>query len=215
MHSNDTYKLTVMIHKDQETFLISVMNCRNSVTYVQRQMNILLRQLKHFAKIYIDDIIVRFRSLAKHIDYLRQLFILFVRKNIELNLIKIFLDYSKVILLEQRVNVFDLSTTKERLKTLTSLHISDTLTKFETYFELTDYIRQYIHFYAIKSRSLQNLKTALLKAKSANNSNVKRKVYIFKMKLMLTYTKEKSFKTLQRAIAKATMLVHFDFERIL
>ena len=215
MHSNDTYKLTVMTHRNQETFLVSIMSCRNSVAYVQRQMNILLRQLRHFAKTYIDDIVVRFRSFAKHIDHLRQLFTLFVKKNIGLNPIKVFLDYSEITLLEQRVNVFGLSTTKERLKTLTSLHISDTLAKLETYLGLTDYIRQYIHFYAIKSRSLQNLKTALLKAGSANNPDVKRKVYISKTKLMLTHTEEESFKTLQKAIAEATMLVHFDPERVL
>ena len=190
------------------------MNCRNSVTYVQQKMNIPLRQLQ-FAKTYIDDIIVWSKFLTNHINYLRQLFCLLVKKNISLNLIKVFLKYSKITFLEQRVNVLKLTITKERLKTLTSLTISYTFAKLEVYLKLIDYIRQYIHFYAVIFRSLQNLKTTLFKAKIANSADIKRKAYISKTKLILTIKKENSFKTLQKAINKTEILIHFNFERIL
>ena len=70
MHSNDIYKLTIVIYKDQEIFLVSIMKCRNSMIYVQRQMNILLQQFK-FVKIYINDIVVRLEFLAEYVDHLR------------------------------------------------------------------------------------------------------------------------------------------------
>ena len=79
MYSENTYKLTIKIHRDQKTFLLSIMSYKNSVIYVQRKMNILLRQLK-FAKVYIDDIIVRSIFLTDYINHLRQLFYLFVKK---------------------------------------------------------------------------------------------------------------------------------------
>ena len=174
MHSSDIYKLTVMTHRKQKIFLISIMSCRNSVVYVQRQMNVLLRRLQEFVKIYIDEIVVKFKSLHERIYHLRQLFNLFVNKNINLNSIKIFLDYFEITLLNQRINAFDLSTTKNRFKILISLTMSKTFAKLETYFELIDYIKQYIHFYALISRFFQNLKTSLLKNEFRNDAKKKR-----------------------------------------
>ena len=214
MHFDDTYKLTMMTHRGQKIFLISVMSCRNSIAYVQRQMNTLLRQFQSFAKIYIDDIVIRSKSLNEHIFHLRQVFFLFVKKNIDLNSIKVFLSYSKVTLLRQRINALDLSIIENRIKALTSLKMSETLAQLETYLKLIDYIRQYIHHYAIISRSLQDLKTVLLKSESVN-VDVRRKTYISKTKLLLTIKEQNSFDLLQKIISNAAMLIHFDLDRVL
>ena len=213
MHSSDIYKLTVVTHRGQKIFLISVMNCRNSVVYVQRQMNVLLRRLQKFVKTYINDIVIKFKSLREHIYHLRQLFNLFVNKNINLNFIKIFLDYLEITLLNQRVNALDLSTTKSKLKALTSLTMSETFAKLETYLELIDYIRQYIHFYASISRSFQNLKTSLLKDEFRNDA--KRKTYTSKIKLLLTLKEEEFFQTLQKTLSNASILIYFNSKRVL
>ena len=213
MHSSDIYKLTVVTHREQKIFLISVISCRNSVAYVQRQINALLRRLQKFVKAYINDIVVRSKSLREHIYHLRQLFNLFVNKNINLNFIKIFLDYFEITLLNQRMNAFDLSTTKSKLKILTSLTMSETFAKLKTYFELIDYIRQYIHFYASISRSFQNLKTSLLKDESRNDA--KKKTYTSKMKLLFTLKEEESFQTLQKTFSNAFILIHFNLKRVL
>ena len=213
MHSNDTYKLTVVTHWKQEIFLISVMNCRNSVVYVQRQMNIFLRQFQAFVKIYIDDIVVKSKFLSEHLHHLHQLFNFFVKRNINLNLIKIFLNYFEVTLLKQRVNAFDLSIIENKFKALTSLIISKTFVKLKTYFELIDYIKHYIHFYVSISRSFQDFKTSLLKMKFRND--VKRKTYTSKTKLLLTSKKKKSFKALQKALSNVFILIHFNFKKVL
>ena len=193
---------------------MSVMSCRNSVAYVQRQMNTLLRQFRDFAKVYIDDIVVRSKSLTEHISHLRQSFRLFVRKNIDLNLVKIFLSYSKVTLLEQRVNAFDLLIIENRIKTLTSLKMFDTFVKLETYLDLIEYIRQYIHFYVFISRPLQDLKTVLLKSRSVS-VDVRKKTYTSKTKLLLTIKEKNFFDLLQKTISNAAMLIHFDLDRVL
>lgn len=212
MHPDDTYKLTVVTHRGQETFLVPVMGCRNSVAYVQRQMDTLLRRLE-FARAYIDDIVVRSKSLQEHLSHLRQLFNLFVNKNIGLNPVKVFLGYPEVTLLGQRVNALGLATTEQRLKALTSLKIPDTLAKLETYLGLTGYIRQYIHFYASISRPLQDLKTSLLK--NGPRDGAKRKTYTSKMKLLLTRKEEASFEALQKALGETSILIHFNPKRVL
>lgn len=39
VHSEDTFKLTIVTHRGQETSLVSVMGCRNLIAYVQRRMD--------------------------------------------------------------------------------------------------------------------------------------------------------------------------------
>lgn len=39
VHDSDTFKLTIVTHRGQETFLVPVMGCRNSIAYVQRRMD--------------------------------------------------------------------------------------------------------------------------------------------------------------------------------
>ena len=99
------------------------------------------------------------------------------------------------------------------MKAILSLKISKTLAKFKIYLKLTDYITQYIYYYVSLFRSLQNLKTILLKTKFIND--IQRKIYTSKMRLTLTFKKEKSFEALQKAIGKSFILIHFDFNRIL
>jgi hypothetical protein len=93
VHSDDAYKQTVITHREQKTFLISIMSNRNFVTYVQRQMNILLNDLRKFVRIYIDDIICRSKIFQKHLNHLRILFRIFLRKSIIINSLKTFLEY--------------------------------------------------------------------------------------------------------------------------
>jgi hypothetical protein len=95
VHSNDVYKQTVMTHRKQKIFLVFIMKNRNSIAYVQRQMNILLNDLKKFVKMYIDDIICKSRLTAglnfEHVEQFDSIQIsnrtwLFVRR-VESNLI--------------------------------------------------------------------------------------------------------------------------------
>lgn len=153
------------------------------------------------------------KSLSEHIFYLRQIFHLLVKKNINLNSIKIFLHYFEITLLKQRINAFELSIIEKKLKAFMFLTPSNIFAKLKIYLELTNYITQYIHFYVSIFRSFQNLKTILLKLKFKNDA--KRKSYTSKAKLLLTSQKEVSFLALQKAINKTAILIHFDFDRVL
>ena len=46
------------------------MNFRNNFAYVQRQIDIVLRQYHVFARVYIDDIVVFNKILKKHLKHL-------------------------------------------------------------------------------------------------------------------------------------------------
>jgi hypothetical protein len=181
MHSNDTYKQTIITYQKQKTILIFIMNNRNFVTYVQRQMNILLNDLSKFVKIYIDDIICRFKTFEKYLKHLRILFLIFLRKDITINSLKTFLDYQSVILLRQWVNVFELIIVEEKLKAITLFKFSENLIALKRYLDLIDYLRDKIYFFVDVFKFLQKLKFKLLKNFFKEN---RRKRFINKIKII-------------------------------
>ena len=205
-HSNDAYKQTIVTFRDQEIFLVSIMSNRNSVLYVQRQMNQILRHVRHFAKTFINDIVIKSRSFSDHIIHFRSIFKIFSRLNISIKLIKVFLSYSNVVLLKQRVDELKLSTTKKKLKVIVSLKFSNILKNLKHYLKLTKYIRNHIYYYFAIVKSLQNLKTILLKTTSVDS---KRRQFINKVKISSTQKELLFFEILQNVLSKSTMLFHF------
>jgi hypothetical protein len=63
----DRHKLTVVSHRGQEQFNVAVIGFKNSVSYVQRQINRILRPVRHFARAYIDDVVVFSKTLEEHL----------------------------------------------------------------------------------------------------------------------------------------------------
>ena len=115
MHSSNKHKLIVIIHREQKTFNVIVMKYRNFSFYVQRQINRILRSYR-FAKTYMNDIVIFFKTLQKHLNHLRQIFDVLSVNNISMNSNKAYIEYSSVNLLKQHVNFFELVTKNQKLK---------------------------------------------------------------------------------------------------
>ena len=69
----------------------------------------------------------------KHLD---KIFSKLAELHINLVLIKSYINFSDIKLLEQQVDSFDMSTSKTKLKTLSSLKFSQTLQQLESYLDL-------------------------------------------------------------------------------
>ena len=108
-----------------------VMNYKNSSTYVQRQIDRLLREYRHFVRTYVNDIVVFFRTKIEHEIHLRKVFSMLDKNNISIKLIKIFLNYSSVSFLDQKIDSFDLVTFEEKLKLTRQLLSFDFLAFFD------------------------------------------------------------------------------------
>ena len=211
VHSNERHKFTIVTHREQKSFNVTVMRFRNSSTYVQRQIDRILRSSKN-AKIYIDDIVIFFRILKDHLIHLREMFDILKFNNISIKSSKSFIEYSSVSLLEQHVNSFDFATDEQKLKAIFSLTFSRTLKQLETYLNLTDWFREYIKEYVEKIRFLQKKKTALLR--NASLSEKERKFYTSKTKLIALIENELiAFNMIQHHFSKAFFLIHFDLSR--
>ena len=114
------------------------MNFKNSSSYVQRQIDQMLRSYREFSRVYMNDIIMFSKILKKHIVHFRQIFQLFASKRVNLVLNKSFLSYSFIMLLEQRVDNFDLSISIEKIATIIFLRFSQSLKNLKHFFDLID-----------------------------------------------------------------------------
>ena len=126
-HFDDVYKQTIIINKNQEIFLILVISNKNFVLYVQRQRNNILNNFRHFVKTYIDDIVMRPNNLNNHLKHLKIVLKFFVKYNITIKSIKVFIDYLDVFLLKQRINFLKCFISEKKLKTIADIKFSNTL----------------------------------------------------------------------------------------
>ena len=126
VHSTDKHKFIVVSHRDQKFFNVAVMSYKNNSIYVQKQMNRLLKSYS-FARIYVDDIVIFFKTLEKHIRHLRQIFDMLIANNIFIKSEKIFIEYLSVQLLNQKIDSFELTTFENKLKTIIKLFYSTIL----------------------------------------------------------------------------------------
>jgi hypothetical protein len=206
---DDRHKLTVISHREQKQFNVCVMRYKNASSYVQRQTNLMLKDLRSFVRVYMNDIIIFFRTLDDHLEHLRSIFERFWHYNVTLNLKKIFLEHLSIVLLEQMIDVLNLTTAKKKLTTIANLAFSITLKKLKIYLELIDYMRICVSWYAQTSLLLQNRKTLLLKDDSLKEKQ--RRIFVKKKMLKLFIELEiRSYEHFQVVFSKKSFLRHFD-----
>ena len=114
------------------------MSFKNLSLYIQRKIDAILREFRKFYRVYVDDIIVFSRTLKEYLCHLYKIFKLLNKYNISLSSKKSFLKYSIVALLDQKIDVFDLITAVDKLKTIIKLDFSYILKKLKIYLELTN-----------------------------------------------------------------------------
>ena len=130
--------------------------------YTQYMMNMIFHSHKFFICCYIDDIVIFSKILENHFQHLNTIFSLFNKLEITFKKIKTHLDYSSIILLDQQVDDFDMTSSKKQIAALQDLSFSKTLKNLKIYLDLTEWFYQYISYYAQWTELLQNRKTALL-----------------------------------------------------
>ena len=91
-----------------------------------------------FVKTYIDDIVIFNKTLKKHLIYLNKVFQLLNLYNIRLSFKKLYLKYSIVALLKQKINVFNLTIVIDKLTTIFNFQFLIILKNLKTYFDFID-----------------------------------------------------------------------------
>ena len=98
----------------------------------------MLRFYREFFRVYMNDIIIFSKILKKHVVHFKQIFRLFINKRVNLISNKSFLNYSFIMLFEQRIDNFDLSISIEKITIITFLRFSQLLKNLKHFFDLID-----------------------------------------------------------------------------
>src|SRR6266487_4549659 len=114
------------------------MGYKESPPYVQHIINSILRPYKPFTRYYIDNIIIFSKTFEEYVKYLDIILKLFDRLEIIIKKTKTFLDYPSIILLGQRVNEFDITTSKKRTTAIRNLTFPKILKDLEIYLDFTN-----------------------------------------------------------------------------
>jgi hypothetical protein len=207
---SDRHKLTIVSHQEQKYFSVALMNFKNSSAYAQRRIDIILRDLKHCCKAFIDDITIFSSTFEKHIKHLSVIFQRLLDYDIRLNSCKAFLDFSSIALLEQHVDEFDLHAIKNKIVVILNWKFLSTLKALKIYLEFIEWLRDYVAWYAQKIESLQQRKILLLKNSSSQREHA-RKAYVDRIIIdNRTTRKKKSFEMIQKTFKNSRFLTHFD-----
>ena len=215
----DRHKFTVVSHRGQEQSNVALMGFKGSPPYVQRQTDQMLRTYREFSRAYMDDIIVFSKTLAEHVEHLRQIFQLFASRRVNLAPTKSFLGYPSIMLLGQRVDSLGLSTSAEKIAAIISLQFPQSLRDLEHFLGLTGWLRHCISRYAQQAEPLQARKTALTKQLPSTTATGKalgpaRKGMSTRLSVDKPTVEEvASFRQLQKAFSTPIFLAHFDPNR--
>ena len=214
INSVNRHKTTIIIHRGVEQWNVAIMKFKNSSIHVQRQIDNHLRKYREFVKSYINDIMVFSKTLKKHLHHLRKILNLLRKMNIILKSSKTFLGYFTIVLFEQKIDSLRLIISKKKLKIIIVLFFFKILKDFETYFEMIEYLKNYISYYAQKAEFLQKRKTMLLKNESIKRN--KRKNFSKGIILENSIAKKKNaFHQLQQDFSRSSWLIHFDKFKVL
>ena len=215
VHPDYRDRFTVVTHRGIEQSIVAMMGFKNSPAYVQRFMDKLLRPHQMFARAFIDDIVIFSESFEEHQRHLREIFGLFVSKNIAISPTKSFIGYPSVDLLGFRVNGFGYSTTAQKVHAFQALAFPDRLKALESYIGATGFLRHLIPYYAKLIEPLQQRKTALLAAgrdegKVVDNNKSKRTAYCRSTTYTPSECEKRSFEAIQAAICSESAVHHFS-----
>jgi hypothetical protein len=209
IHPEDRRHMAVLSHRGQEIFNVPIMGYTNSVQYVQRQIDNILRDCRSFCRAYIDDILIASKTLEEHEEHLDAVFSRLEARNVCLGPEKAFIGFPSIQLLGQRFDSLGLATLDSRIKAISALKFPNTLKQLETYLGMTGALRHYIEGYAWKTQPLQDRKTFLLEG-SPVKGNPRRK---FTDKTLLSSPSDKemeAFENLQKEFTSPKFLHHHD-----
>ena len=170
---------------------------------------------RQYVRAYVNDIMIFNKILKKHVQHLHAMFGLLNFKKMTLSFKKSFLNYSIVIFLDQKIDVFDFIVVVDKITAIQKLNFFYILTNLKLYLKFTRYLRDYVSYYAQKANAFQRRKIILLRIFSFNKGRV-RKIYNQKIILKSSISKKlKSYRQLRDFFDKINFLIHFDRDRTL
>lgn len=126
VHPDDTRLQAVVSHRGQELINVAIMGSVNSVAYVQRQIDNILREFQAWYRAYIDDITVVSDTFEEHVERLELVFTQLRQFNITLSPEKCRLCFPSLMILGKEIDSLSMTTNREKLKVIIALDFPKT-----------------------------------------------------------------------------------------
>lgn len=110
VHPLDTSRQPVITHRGQEVFKVAIMGYYNSVAYVQRQMDFILRHFRAWCRVYVDDVVTASETFHENCKHLHMLLRRLEEYNVHLEPKKAFVGFPSITLLGQHVDSLGMTT---------------------------------------------------------------------------------------------------------
>ena len=146
------------------------MGFKNLPSFVQKIIDKILKPLKKFAKIYIEDIVSYSKKFETYINHLRQFFEMLTKLNVIFFIKKNVPELFQYHFLGQKIDAFGMSTTPERIKPLQTIGFPKNLQTLKQYLGTTGYLRNKIPYNIQKAEPLQKKKKKKKKTYFMKNS---------------------------------------------
>ena len=166
----------------------------------------MFRPFKHFAKIYIDDIIIFSKIINEHVFHFKQFF-LFRQRRVNLSLTRIFVYYPSVRILKQRIDALNMTTFENEIEAISAIKFSENLRDFEIFLKMTNWLKSFIPRYVQLTDSLQKRKTLFTKSLGATNKFGRKRQAIKTLYYEPLPEKLKTFSEFKQTFAQPTFRI--------
>ena len=150
------------------------------------------KYLDKFVIVYLNDILIYFKTKKKHVHHVRKVLEIIKRVNLQIKLEKSEFHKKKVKFLDHILFSTEIKSNSKKLKVILTWFTSKKLVKVQFFVKLTNYDRKFVKEYSIIAKSL----TRLIKKTQSFEWNKKQK---------------RAFQTFKERFISSAMLKHAKF----
>ena len=203
IRKNDEWMTTFRIRYDHFEYAIMSFELVNiSVTFQTLINKTLQKLINHICVIYLDDILIYFKTREKHWKCVRKMLERLRQFKLYVKLSKCFFMTQIIEFLEYIISNHDIFMNSRRMKIIQTWFEFKTLRELQIFLEFTNFYKRFVKFYVKITRVL----TKLFKESKQERQN---ESFIFEE------IARQTFRQLIKTFIKTFMLIHFDFKNLI
>ena len=158
IHKNDEWMTTFRIRYDHFEYAVMSFGLVNASVTFQTLINKILRELiNHICVIYLNDILIYFKTREKHWKCVRKMFKRLRQFKLYAKLSKCFFMIQMIEFLEYIINNHNIFMNSRRIKVIQTWFEFKTLCKLQIFLEFTNFYKSFVRFYVKIIRVLTKL----------------------------------------------------------
>ena len=200
---SDEWMMTFRIRYNHFEYIIMSFGLVNASVTFQTLINKILRELiNHICMIYLNDILIYFKTRKKHWKCVRKMLECLRQFKLYAKLLKCFFMTQIIEFLEYIINNHDVFMNSRKMKVIQTWFESKTLRELQIFLKFTNFYKRFVKFYA----RITHVLTKLFKESKQERQN---ELFIFEKAARQT------FRRLIKTFTKIFMLIHFDLRNLI